>query len=154
MTRFEIDARQIAFVQCDDDRDFGGANVADGFFGLWHHAVVGGDHQHRDIGDVGTAGTHLREGLVARRIHEADLAPVLLDLVGANVLGDAARLARDDVDADDAVQQRCLAVVDVAQEGDHRGPRTEQTPGDPRGLRTGRASAAPAFRRGGIPPPC
>ena len=36
-------------------------------------------HQHHDIGDIGTARTHLAERRVARRIEEGDL--VLLPLV-------------------------------------------------------------------------
>ena len=38
------------------------------------------------------------------------------------MLRDAAAFAAHHVDADDAVQQRSLAVVDVAQERDHRRP--------------------------------
>ena len=45
------------------------------------------------------------------------------DLVGADVLGDAAGLAGDDVGRADLVEQRRLAVVDVAHHGDHRRPR-------------------------------
>ena len=43
---------------------------------------------------------------------------VLDDLVGADVLGDAACLAFHDVGAADAVEQQGLAVVDVAHDGD------------------------------------
>ena len=41
-------------------------------------AVIGGHHQHDDVGHVGTARAHLGEGRVARRIEEGDL---LLPLV-------------------------------------------------------------------------
>ena len=51
--------------------------------------------------------------------------PSLLDLVGADVLGDAAGLAGDDVGLADRVEQRRLAVVDVAHDGDDRRPRHE-----------------------------
>jgi hypothetical protein len=44
-------------------------------------------------------------------------------LVGADVLRDAARLARGDARAADGVQQARLAVVDVAQDGDDRWAR-------------------------------
>ena len=60
------------------------------------------------------------ERLVARGVDERDQAPVLLGLVGADVLGDAAGLARDDVRRADAVEQQRLAVVDVAHHGDDR----------------------------------
>ena len=45
---------------------------------------------------------------------------VVLHLVGADVLGDAAGLAGRDLGLADGVEQACLAVVDVAHHGDHR----------------------------------
>ena len=93
--------------------------------GLRHDAVVGGDHQDDDIGDLGAAGAHGGEGGVAGGVDERDLVAVLLDLVGADVLGDAAGLAGDDAGAADGVEQRGLAVVDVAHDGDHRRTRLE-----------------------------
>ncbi len=44
-------------------------------------------------------------------------------LVGADVLGDATRLARHDVGRTDAVEQQRLAVVDVPHDGDDGRPR-------------------------------
>ena len=49
--------------------------------------------------------------------------PCQLDLVGADVLGDAAGLAGHDVGRADAVEQQRLAVVDVAHDGDDRRAR-------------------------------
>ena len=46
--------------------------------------------------------------------------PLVVDLVGADVLGDAARLAGDHVGLADAVEQQGLAVVDVAHDRDDR----------------------------------
>ncbi len=66
------------------------------------------------------ASAHLRERLVAGCVDERDQAPVLLGLVGADVLCDAAGLARDDVRRADAVEQQRLAVVDMAHHGDDR----------------------------------
>ena len=42
----------------------------------------------------------------------------LCDLVGADVLGDATGLARDDVGVAQLVEQPGLAVVDVTHDGD------------------------------------
>src|SRR5690606_31835142 len=50
-------------------------------------------------------------------------------VVGTDVLGDAARLASGDAGAADVVQQRGLAVVDVAHDGDHRRARDLLTAG-------------------------
>ena len=97
-----------------------GLGVIDRLDGLRHHAVVGGDHQDHDVGDLGAAGAHGGEGLVARRVDEGDLgAGRRLHLIGADMLGDAAGLLRDDVGGADGVEQRGLAVVDMAHDGDH-----------------------------------
>ena len=45
----------------------------------------------------------------------------MIDLVGADVLGDAAGLAGGDLGLADGVEQRGLAVVDVAHDRDHGG---------------------------------
>ena len=96
-----------------------GLGVIDGLDRLRHDAVVGRHHQHDDVGDLGAARAHGGEGLVARRVDEGDLLPVRRrHLVGADVLRDAAGLARRHVGLADGVEQRRLAVVDVAHDGD------------------------------------
>ena len=116
----------------------GGLGVVDRLDGLRHHAVVGGHHDHRDVGDLGAAGAHGREGLVARRVEEGDRVVVVVHLVGADVLGDPAGLARRHLGLADGVEQRGLAVVHVAHDGDHRravdqvAPRRRRTRAPPR----------------------
>ena len=112
----DVDAGQIDLIEGDDDRDVGGAGVADGFLGLRHDAVVAGDDQHGDIGDVGAAGAHFGERFVAGRVHKRNPPAVALDLVGANVLSNAAAFAAGDVDADDLIEQRRFAMIDVTEE--------------------------------------
>src|SRR3546814_314491 len=63
---------------------------------------------------------HRRERGVARGVEEADDALVGFDVVRADVLGDATGLARGDLGAADVVEQRGLAVVDVAHDRHHR----------------------------------
>ena len=116
----------VDLVDGHDDRHVGGLGVVDGFEGLRHHAVVGGHHDHHDVGDLGAAGAHAGKGFVARRIEEDDLAAGgrraflgELHLVGADVLGDAAGFACCHVGFADGVEQRGLAVIDVAHDGDH-----------------------------------
>ena len=46
-------------------------------------------------------------------------------LIGADVLGDAARFARDDIGLANGVEQRGLAVIDVAHDGDDRRARRQ-----------------------------
>ena len=68
-------------------------DVRDRFLRRRHHAVVGGNHQDHDVGHLGAAGAHGGKRFVARRVEEGDLLALNLDLVGADVLGDAAGLA-------------------------------------------------------------
>jgi len=58
---------------------------------------------------------------VARGVDEGDRLAVVDDLVGADVLCDAAGLAGDDIGVADGVEQRGLAVVDMAHDGHDRG---------------------------------
>ena len=98
--------------------------MLDGLDGLGHDAVVGGHDQHHDVGHGGAARPHGREGGVARRVQEGDLLAVFqTHLIGADVLGDAAGFAARDVGRAQGVQQRGLAVVDVAHDGHHGGAR-------------------------------
>ena len=110
----------VDLVDRDQDRHVGGPGVVDRLVGLRHDAVVGGDDDHRDVGDLGAAGAHRGEGLVAGGVEEGDRLVVVVDLVGADVLGDAAGLAGGDLGLADRVEQRGLAVVDVAHDRDHR----------------------------------
>ena len=87
---------------------------------LRHDAVVGRHHEDHDVGCRGTAGTHGGKRRMARRVEECDLLAVLLDLVGTDVLGDATSLAGHDIGLADRIEQRRLAVVDVAHDGHDR----------------------------------
>src|SRR3546814_20776893 len=64
-----------------------------------------------------TASTHGGKRFVARRIQEGHHAALGLDVVGADVLGNAAGFAGCNLGAADIVQQRRLAVVDVTHTG-------------------------------------
>ena len=120
----------VDLVDGDDDRRLRGFGVADRFDRLLHDAVVGGDHQHDDVGDIGAARAHRGKGLVARRVDEGDLsAAAQIDLIGADMLGDAAGLAGCDIGFAQRVEQRGLAVVDMAHDRDHRRARLEHVLG-------------------------
>ena len=115
----------IDLVDRDDDRHAGRLRVVDGLNRLGHDAVIGRDHEDRDVGDLGATGTHGREGLVTGGIDEGDRAGGAVlsldgDLVGADVLGDTAVLGVDDVGVTDRVEQLGLTVVDVTHDGDDR----------------------------------
>ncbi len=117
---------QVDLVDRHHQRHAGVLGVADRLDGLRHHLVVGRDDQHDDVGHLGAAGPHRGEGLVARRVEEGDGATAgQHDVVGADVLRDAAGLAGHDVLLADVVEQRRLAVIDVAHDRHHRRPRLE-----------------------------
>ena len=114
----------VDLVDRNHDRHIGRLCVVDGLHRLRHDAVVGGDHQDRDVGGLGAAGTHGGERLVTRGVDEGDEPFAAVegdrDLVGTDVLGDAAGFFLADVGLADGVQQSGLAVVDVTHHGDHR----------------------------------
>jgi hypothetical protein len=114
----------VDLVDRDDDRNLGGLGVIDRLDRLFLDAIVGGDHQHDDVGDIGAAQAHLGERGVAGRVDEGDLgAAVKLNLIGADMLGDAAGLVGGDIGLAQGIEQRGLAVVDVPHDGDHWRPR-------------------------------
>ncbi len=92
-------------------------------------AVVGGDHQHHDVGHLRTSGTHGGERLVTRGVDKGDLSlfPVDLgpDLIGPDVLGDTTGLTTDDVRRPDRVEQFRLAVVNMTHDGHDRRTRRQ-----------------------------
>ncbi len=114
----------VDLVDRDDDRHVAGLRVRDRLLGLRHHAVVRRDDQDDDVGDLRAAGAHRRERLVARRVEECDHAFRRFDVVGADMLRNAAGFAAGNARAADRVEQRSLAVVDVTHHGDDR--RTRQ----------------------------
>ena len=120
-----IGFRLIDFVYRNDDRYFRGLGVIDGFEGLRHDAVVCSHHDDDDVCHLGSAGTHARECFVARGVEEDDLAArsrrsflAEADLVGSDVLGDATGFPCGYVGFTDGVEERSLAVIDVAHDGD------------------------------------
>ena len=109
----------VNLVDGKDDGDTGSLGVVDGFDGLGHDFVIGGDDDDSDIRHLGTAGTHGCESFVARGVEEGNLAAVGSgDLVGTDVLGDAARLTGNDVGLADIVKERGLTVVHMTHDGD------------------------------------
>ena len=99
--------------------------MIDGFARLRHHAVVGGDDQDHDVGDLGAAGAHERECFVAGRIEKNDVALVDGDVIRADVLRDAAGFTLGDTRFADRIEQARLAVIDVAHHRDDRRARDD-----------------------------
>ena len=117
----------IDLVDRDHDRHVRCLSVVDRLNGLGHHAVIGSDHEDRNVGDLRATGAHRGEGLVTGSVDESNRTSLafMLDvhLVGADVLGDAAMLGVDDIRMTNRVEELGLAVVDVAHDRDDRRTR-------------------------------
>ena len=121
-----LDALRLRFgfvdlIDRNDDRNVRRSDVRDRLLRLRHDAVVGGDHQDRNVGDLRTASAHGGKRLVTGRIDERNLTIVMLDRVRTDALRDAARFTRCHVRATNLIEQRGFTVIDVAQDGDDRG---------------------------------
>src|SRR5580658_42564 len=116
----------VDLIDRNNDRNFSGMRVVDSLKRLGHHAIIGGDDQHNNIRGLGAAGSHAGKGFVAGRIQENDLAAVSrrffigdANFVGADVLRNAASLASRNVGQTNGIEQRGLAMIDVAHDGDN-----------------------------------
>src|SRR5947209_6094523 len=74
-----------------------GPRMVDGLHRLRHDAVVGGHDQDDDVRRLGTPSPHGRERFVTRRVEEGDLAVRRRDLIGPDVLRNAAELLLGDL---------------------------------------------------------
>jgi len=95
--------------------------VVDRLARLGHDTVIGGNNQDYDVGHFCAAGTHCGKGLVTRCIKERDLATLQFHVIRADVLGDAAGLAGNNICLTYGIQQRRLAMVDVTHDRNNRG---------------------------------
>ena len=68
-----LGVRLVDLVHRHHDGHAGRLGVVHGLDRLRHHAVVGGHHQDDDVRDLGPAGAHEGEGLVAGGVEEDDL---------------------------------------------------------------------------------
>ena len=111
----------VDLVDRHDQRHLGRLRMGNRLDRLRHHRIVRRHHQHYDIGDIRPARAHRGEGRVTRRVKEGDHLPLVgFHLIGADMLGDPARFARHDRGLADRIQQRGLAVVDMAHDRDDR----------------------------------
>ncbi len=116
-----ISGRLIALVDRHDDRYFGGLGMIDRFNGLRHDAVISCNDQHNNIRRLGTTRTHGGKSLVTWRVEECNFIPGChVYLIGADMLGNPPCLAGNHICLAKRIQQRCLTVVNVTHDCDHR----------------------------------
>jgi hypothetical protein len=118
---------EIAFIHRDHDRAARRLRVLDRFHRLRHHALGGRHDEHDEVRHGRAPGAHRRKGGMPGCVDEGQAMIARLDLIGAHVLGDPAGLRVDDLDLRlaDCIEQRGLAVVDMAHHGDHRRTRAQ-----------------------------
>ena len=109
----------VDLVHCNNNWHFSRASVTDGFNSLRHHTVVGGNHQHNDVGHLCTARAHLGERGVTRCVDEGNGLAILYNLVCTDVLRDSACFTRDNAGRTNAIEQCSFTVVDVTHNSDH-----------------------------------
>ena len=68
----DVGLRQVDLVDGHQNRHVRRARVTNSLNGLRHDAVVGGHHEHDDVGDLRAASPHTCERLVARRVDKHD----------------------------------------------------------------------------------
>src|SRR5690606_38363517 len=110
----------VDLVDCNDQGHPSGFRMLDRFLCLRHDAIISCHHQDHDIGRLRTTGTHGGKRGVTRGIQEGHHAALGLNVVGADMLGDAASFARGDLGATNVVEQRGLAMVDVTHHDHNR----------------------------------
>ena len=114
----EVRLRFIHLIDGDDNGNVRRFRMVDRLHSLRHDAVVRGDHEHDDIRDGGAARAHRRKCFMPRRIEEGDRLPLYGNGISADMLRDAARFTRRNVRTAYFVEQRGLAVIDVAHDRD------------------------------------
>ena len=97
--------------------------MRNGFLGLRHHTVVCSHDQNHNIGRFRAACPHRRKGFMTGRIKECNHAFRRFDVIGANVLRDAASLASSHFGSTNVVEQRGFAMINVTHNCHHRRAR-------------------------------
>ena len=117
---FGLHAGLINLIDRDNQRHLGRAGMADGFHRLRHDTIISGDNQHHHIGHRCTTRAHGGEGFMARCINEGyAIAGGNRDLIGADMLRDAARFMGNDIGLAQRIQKAGFAVIHMAHNGDH-----------------------------------
>ena len=118
---FGVGSGQVYLGDCKHDRHARRLCVSDGLFCLRHHRAVRRHHDNGDVGDFGTTCAHCGERLVSWCIEEGDVLAVgQCNIVCADGLCNAARLAGNNVGIADVVEEFGLAVIHVSHHHHYR----------------------------------
>ena len=95
--------------------------MSDCFTGLGHYPIICSHHQDDNICPLGAAGAHGGKRCMPWSIQERDQFTVMFNLVSANMLGDPTGFTSCHFGMPDGIQQRGLAMINMPQNGNHRG---------------------------------
>ncbi len=115
-----VGIRLINLVHGNDNRHTGSFGVIDRFLGLWHSAVISGNNQNNDIGDLGAARTHRGKCFVARGVEEGHFAAVQINIVCTDMLSDPAGFTFCDICFTNCIKQAGFTMVNMTHDCDHR----------------------------------
>ncbi len=120
-----VSTRFIHFIDGNNDGNFGRLGVVDRFYGLRHNTVIRRDNQHGNIRHLRTACAHGGECFVAGGVQKCNVAFADFNLIGTDVLRNAARLGGSNVGVADSIQQGCFAVIHVTHNHYDRSTRNQ-----------------------------
>ena len=98
-----VGGRLINLINGHQKRNFSRLNDTISFDGLRLDAIVGRYYQDSDVSDLGAAAAHSSKSFMTGSINKSQGSVLADNLVGTNVLGDAARFTGHDVSAADRI---------------------------------------------------
>ena len=116
--KVEIGTRLIHLVHRNDHGNFSSFRVIDRLDRLWLHPFIGGDDDDRNIRELGSTGSHDREGFMTRSVEKCDTLVSSLDLIGTDLLCYTSSFTRCYGCLADRIEDRCFSMVDMSHHGD------------------------------------
>ena len=100
--------------------------MVDRFYGLRHYSVIGGYHQNRYVGYLCPPGPQCREGFMARSVDKSYCLTLEFHDRGSYMLGDASHLLVGYACISYGIEERGLAMIDMAHNRYNRRSRLER----------------------------
>ena len=116
---WDVGAFTVDFIDGDDNFSIGRLGEIDGFDSLWLDTIISSNHNNDDIGQHSAMLTNGGEGLVTRGVKKCDETVIVFELIGRNMLCDAAGFVINGLLVKESVEKGGLAVVNVAHDGNH-----------------------------------
>ena len=112
--------RTVNFIHRYNYRHIGCTGVLNCFNCLRLNFIIRGDHKYNDISDICSSGTHRGKSLVSWCIEECNPVSTCLQMICANVLGNAASFTSRDTGFPDFIEQRSFPVINMSHDCHNR----------------------------------